>query len=245
MVMTTRRRQQSHDEDLRKPHLRLQNDDATRIKIIQQSRRTHDAIDTKLPRTALMKGLTKHTHDFHDEQTEAKDDEQTETCRNGITTNTTRIDTSGARRGGCNDAYRDLYERTNNEAYESNDSTTIGRDDTGRMKNAIRKTTDAEPMRNNSHGRPTTRIKNYAPNAYQDRARHVWCITQYDEKSRITHFLTVPTKSRGDARSDTPHPRTNSTGDRSSRQPLDSDNCTLASTPIDTTMSLRTRRRRG
>ena len=219
----------SHDEDLRKPHLRLQKDDATRTTISQRSRRTHDAIDTKPPRTAPTVGLTKHTHDFRDEQTGAKDDEQTETFRNGLAKTTIRLDTIGARRRDCNDAYRAHYERTNNEAHEGNDTTNIGRDNTGQMKNAIRKTSDAVATRNNAHGRPTTRIRNYAPHAYHDRARNLWRIIRYDEKSRITHFLTVPSKSRGDARSDKTHPRTNSSGNRRNAQPLDSDNRTPAS----------------
>ena len=154
--------ERSHNEDLRKPHSRLQNDDATRITIIQRSRRTHDAIDTKLPRTAPTEGLAKHTHNSHDEQTGTEDDEQTETCSSGITTKTIRLDTIGALRRGCHDAYRAHYERTNNEAYESTDKTNVGRDNTRRMKNAIRKTSDVVPTRNNAHGLPTTRIENYA-----------------------------------------------------------------------------------
>ena len=63
-----------------------------------------------------------------------------------------------------------------------------------------------------------------------------------NEKLRITYSLAVPTKSRGDARSDITHPKTNSTGDRRNAQPLDSENRTLASTPNDTTMSLQTLR---
>ena len=160
--------ERSRDEELRKPHIRPQNDDATRIKISQRSRRTHDAIDTKLPRTAPTEGLTKHTPDSHNEQTGAKDDEQTETCRNGITPKTIRLDTIGALRRGCHDAYRTHYQRANNDAYESNDTTNIGRDNTGRMKNARRKKSDAVPTRNNAHELPTTRIKNYAPHAYHE-----------------------------------------------------------------------------
>ena len=134
MVTTTRRTKRSHDENLRKPHLRLQNDDAKRITIGQSSRRTHIAIDTKQPRTAPTEGLTKKTQDFHYERTRAEDDEQTETFRNGITTRTVQLDTIGARRRGCNDAYRTHYESTNNEAHESNDTTNIGRDRRGRRK---------------------------------------------------------------------------------------------------------------
>ena len=76
----------------------------------QRSRRTHYATDMKLPRTAPTEGLTRHTHDSHDEQTGAEDDEQTETDRNGITTKTIRLDTIGILRRGCHDAYRAHYE---------------------------------------------------------------------------------------------------------------------------------------
>ena len=69
--------------------------------------------------------LTKHTHDSHDEQTEAEDDERTKTCRNGTTTKTIRLDTIGALRRGCHDAYRTRHERANNEACESNDTTVV------------------------------------------------------------------------------------------------------------------------
>ena len=86
---------------------------------------------------------------------------------------TIRIDTIGALRRGFKDAYRAHYERTNNEAYGSTDTTDIGRDNTGRMKNTIRKTSDAVPTRNNAHELLTTRIKNYAPHEYHDRARHI------------------------------------------------------------------------
>ena len=53
---------------------------------------------------------TRHTHDPHDEQTGAKDDEKTETDRNGITTKTIRLDTIGTIHRGCHDANRAHYE---------------------------------------------------------------------------------------------------------------------------------------
>ena len=90
--------------------LHIGNDDTMRITIRQRSRRTHDAIDTKLPRTAPTEGLTKHTHDSYKEQTGAKDDEQTKKYRNGTTTETVRLDTIRTLRRGCHDAYRAHYE---------------------------------------------------------------------------------------------------------------------------------------
>ena len=148
----------------------------------QRTRRTHEAIDTKLSRKAPTKGPAKQGHDSHDEQTGAKNDEQTETCRNGTTTKTIRHDTIGALRSGYhdNDA-RGTTSKTNLRANETHTDRRIRKQrygkhrliTRGRMKNAIRKTNDAVPTRNNAHELRTTRIKNYAPHAYHDRTRHV------------------------------------------------------------------------
>ena len=84
---------------------------------------------TKLQRTPPTKGFTKHTHHPHDEQTGAKDDEQAETGRDGITTKTIRGDTIGALRRGYHDAYRADYERTDNEAWGTTSTPNLRADD--------------------------------------------------------------------------------------------------------------------